>query len=333
MARKNDVLAHHERHLGACHRRADEEPSLRADDQASAAVGVEHPAVGEHLPDGLDAPRAAGETVLLEETRDTACLHGGWLVREADEDAILPASFPDGGGGVREELLVLGEPCGGGRSVPDGGAVHLHERGDGVVPEDIARVVVGEVRPIRDVGEMGVGEVLFDLLARDGQQRPNDLPAPRRDAAEALQSRAAGEAEEHGLELVGGGVRGGHASSDPVEHGIAQLPRGRLDAASVRGGVARDIDRLYGQRHVPPCTKVTAEGLIAVALVPAQPVLHMDGGDLERERLPDGQQTVQKADTVRAAGEGGRDARAADALRLERRKDGIRRAHRPFRGS
>ena len=183
-----------------------------------------------------------------------------------------------------KEVLVAPQLRGGTRGGGGKGGIELVQHGHDRAADAVAADRLVRIRAVLDVGRAGLVQKLFDLRAREPQQRPDDLPAPRRDAAEPRGGRAAREIQEHRLGVVVGVVGGRNKviallPGDTLEKSIAQLARRLLEPQTVFGGIARHVGMLREAGDAVRGAVVGDKGAVAQTLPAADAVLEVRGGD------------------------------------------------------
>ena len=101
-----------------------------------------------------------------------------------------------------EKRLVLGERFAHARDARRRAGVDALESREHVEPDAVSRSVRLRVRGVLHMGDAVRGEIFLNVAPRRLQKRADDAAAPRRDAGESAQSRAARHAEEDGLRIV-----------------------------------------------------------------------------------------------------------------------------------
>ena len=152
---------------------------------------------------------------------------------------------------------------------------------------------------------------------RERQQRPDDAPVDRRNAAQAAQAAAPEQVQQDRLGVVPGVVRRGDAVAvQSQQKRIAQTPRRQLGGFMRSRGLCGHVSPADRERHVPLGAEHPDEGLVAVGLFPAQTVVKMRGGDGQPQLLPQLQQQTQQRHGIRAAGKGADNAVAGSKQSL-----------------
>ena len=182
--------------------------------------------------------------------------------------------------------------------------------GEEIVAEAVARVAGIAVGGVLAPGEAFVAEPGFNLRARDAEQGADKaFGGDREDAAEALGSGAAQQAEEDSLGLVGLGVPGGDAVKVILlphggEEGAAGVAAAFLEAA---GGVAQ-IGALDGDGQVEAGGQLADEGFVAVRFLAAQAVVQVEDFEIEPEARGDFDEGVEEGGGVGSSADGDTDA-------------------------
>ncbi len=211
--------------------------------------------------------------------------------------------------GFQENFILPQQPRQPGRC-RGGFGIDSPQHGHNLVTDQVAGVVVGQVAAVCNERLAQHPEVALNLGARARQQRAHDVPAHRRDAGQPFAAGAARQMEEHGFEVVIGGMGGCRETAAVFAGGlrkkpVTDLPCGLLNSQPGFRRVARHRNAAHCQRHAQPRAQRPHKRFVPVGLRAAQAVVQMESG-YTIAQLP---QCQQQGGRIRAARECRADAR------------------------
>ena len=143
---------------------------------------------------------------------------------------------------------------------------------------------VGGVLPPGNVLRLQKGD---DLLSGHAQERTDQLPAHRRDSAQAPQPAAPQKVQQHRFRVVVGGVGGGQpVAGQAFQKFVAPDPRRVLQAPAAPGGKGRHVAAPHGQLDAVGGAEAADKGFVPVRFGTPQAVVEMGGRDSDAESLP-----------------------------------------------
>ena len=150
---------------------------------------------------------------------------------------------------------------------------------------------------ISAIGRVGIGgvvherllllcEIVQDVGAVYCEQRTQNVGAivkthPRK----ATNTSAANEVEQEGFDIVVGMMRHGRRSGVLRKPSIAQTTGGHFNAFPSAAGFGEGVEMLHLKRHIPLLTEAAHKGFVAIALLPSEVEVAMQGGDRDAQFL------------------------------------------------
>ena len=125
--------------------------------------------------------------------------------------------------------------------------IQRFEDGHYLMTQDVARVIVAQVRRIGDVFQMMFGAVFLDLGTGTAQQRPDDIPPFDGDTAQAADPRAARQVPQHRFGVVAAVMCRSDQRAAEVIGNLFQKPIAKPSAAefetlaALRGGGRKGV--------------------------------------------------------------------------------------------